>query len=183
MLEREVKIRVPSHEPLLPRLNQMGAMHAGQEQEINRILDTAAGMLVQRRQILRVRTTPAGMLTWKAPAPATDESGHKTRHELEVHIAEAEVDTLLQVLEQLGFREVLRYEKQRDHWRWRGVQIELDRLVFGRFVEIEGEAAAIDEALRLLDLQQAPRESRSYPELQRLHQQGTSIDPMSEQSE
>jgi adenylate cyclase class IV len=82
MLEREVKIRVSSHEALVPRLEQIGAAYLGREQEINRILDTPGGTLFHQGRILRVRTTPAGVLTWKAPAPDPDGSGHKMRQEL-----------------------------------------------------------------------------------------------------
>ena len=127
--------------------------------------------VVQRRQILRVRSTPDGVLTWKGMLPEQEPSGHKVRREFEVHVAAQEVDTLLQLLEGLGFTEVLRYEKARDTWQWRGVQVMLDSLVFGQFVEIEGDAVDIDNAVKALGLESLQPETRSYPELQRQYQE------------
>lgn len=171
MIEREVKIHVDDHAPLRPLLKEMGATYAGSEQEINRILDTADGSLYKHSQILRVRSTSDGVLTWKGPVAEQDPQGHKMREELEVPFPLDGVETMLALLARLGYTEVLRYNKLRESWRWQGVVIALDRLDFGDFVEIEGEAGAIERALRLLRLDGHPLESRSYPELQRRAQQ------------
>lgn len=171
MIEREVKIRVPDLDAFRPLLGEMGAVLSGTEHEINRMLDTAEGLLFKRSQILRVRSTGDGVLTWKGPAAEQDPYGHKTREELEVTVAAEGVETLLALFERLGYAEVLRYDKVRESWRWQGTVIALDHLSFGDFVEIEGEASAIQHALQLLHLQDLPLERRSYPALQRLAQQ------------
>lgn len=172
MIEREVKIRVADHSALRPLLEQMGATAAGTEEESNRILDTADGALYKQRQLLRVRATARGLLTWKGPVADQDTRGHKMREELEVPIPRDRVDTLLALLARLGYNEVLRYDKRRETWRWHGVAITLDSLEFGDFVEIEGEAGAIERAIHLLRLDGQPLEQRSYAELQRLARQG-----------
>ncbi|HWE62639.1 MAG TPA: class IV adenylate cyclase [Chloroflexota bacterium] len=171
MIEREIKIRVADHQALRPLLKAMGATSLGSEEEINRILDTAESTLYKRRELLRVRSTSRGVLTWKGPAAAQDSTGHKMREELEVPIPGERVDTLLALLAHLGYHEVLRYDKVRETWRWQGVEIVLDSLEFGDFVEIEGEAGAIEQAIHLLHLDGQPLERRSYAELQRLAQQ------------
>jgi len=169
-IEREVKIPVPSFDGVRPLLGQIDAKFLGTEQEVNRILDNAERVLYQRHQILRVRSTPDGVLTWKGVLREHQASGHKVRTELEVHVAAQEVETLLQLLEGLGFTEVLRYEKERDTWQWRGIQVMLDSLVFGQFVEIEGNADDIESAVQALGLDGYQRETRSYPELQQQYQ-------------
>ena len=171
MIEREVKIAVPDHALLRSLLLAMGATEQGVEQEINRILDGPDGRLRAAKQVLRVRSADRTILTFKAATP-DDGSGHKLREELEVAIGSGGDETLLRILARLGYSEVLRYDKRRESWRWRGVVIALDSLAFGHFVEIEGDSADIDVALRLLDLQDCPREGRSYPELQRQAQSG-----------
>jgi len=167
MIEREVKIRVPSHDVLRPLLQAMGATAVGSEEEINRILDAQDGSLQRRSNVLRVRTADKNTLTWKGPAANQDPYGHKAREELEIIFAEDGADTLLALLARLGFEEVLRYDKRRETWRWQSAEIALDHLSFGDFVEIEGEAGAIQHALRLLHLDQEPLEVRSYAQLQR----------------
>lgn len=171
MIEREVKIRVPSHEALRPLLEAMGATQAGSEQEINRVLDDQDSSLQRGSQLLRVRSADKNTLTWKGPAAGQDPHGHKAREELEVVFAGDAADTLLALLARLGYVEVLRYFKRRETWRWQGAVIALDHLEFGDFVEIEGEAAAIQHALRLLHLDGEPLETRSYAQLQREAQQ------------
>jgi predicted adenylyl cyclase CyaB len=117
--------------------------------------------------VLRVRTADKNTFTWKGPAASQDPYGQKAREELEVVFADDGAETLLALLDRLGFHEVLRYEKRRETWRWQGAVIALDHLAFGDFVEIEGEAGAIQHALRLLHLENEPLEMRSYVQLQR----------------
>lgn len=171
MIEREVKIRVADFSRLLPCLEAMGAIFAGSEEETNRMLDTAEGALTRRHHVLRVRSAAASTITWKGAAADHDPQGHKTREELEVEFAAEGTEELLSLLARLGYAEVLRYAKRRDTWKWQGAEITLDRLEFGNFVEIEGEAGVIQDALHRLQLDQEPHEQRSYPELQRLLQQ------------
>lgn len=167
MIEREVKIRVQSLDAVRPLLESLGAARVGREDEVNKILDGPDGALGRRREVLRVRTAGRNTLTWKGPAASQDPYGHKAREELEVAFAADAAETLLTLLARLGFVEVLRYEKQRETWRWQGVAITLDRLAFGEYVEIEGEAGAIQHVLRVLQLDHEPPETRSYAELQR----------------
>lgn len=167
MIEREVKIRVQDLAALRPLLEAMGAVREGDEHEINRIFDTADGALLRRQHVLRVRTAGHGAFTWKGPAAANDSHGHKAREELEVAFSPRDADTLVELLERLGYSETVRYEKDRETWRWQGLAIELDRLSFGAFVELEGDASLIEQALRALKLEGLPFERRGYADLQR----------------
>ena len=171
MIEREVKIRVTDLATLRQRLEAMGASREGAEHEINRILDTAETALQRRHEVLRVRTADKSTITWKGPAGDQDPFGHKTREELEVEFSADGTEELLGMLAKLGFVEAIRYIKERETWRWHGAAIALDSLEFGDFVEIEGEAGVIQDAMHRLQIESEPREQRSYPELQRLTQQ------------
>ena len=167
MIEREVKIRVTDLDALRPLLGAMGASRDGDEHEINRIFDTADHVLQRRQQVLRVRTADAATFTWKGPAARDDSHGHKAREELEVRFSSQDADTLIALLQRLGFEEAVRYEKDRETWHWQGLVIALDRLSFGTFVELEGEAELIEQALRALKLEGLPFERRGYADLQR----------------
>lgn len=167
MIEREVKIRIGEPEALRPLLQEMGATYARAEQELNRLFDTAEGALQRRGEVLRIRTADTATLTWKGQTDDGEPHSHKVREELETAIASDGAESLVAILGRLGFQESLRYAKQRETWHWQGVTIALDQLAFGNFVEIEGDATAIQAALRLLRLEDEPVEARSYPELQR----------------
>jgi adenylate cyclase class 2 len=173
MIEREVKIRVTDQETVRPLLKTMGAVRARSEQETNRIFDTSDGALRKRGEVLRVRSADTATITWKGPAAGSDQLNHKVREELETGIAAEGTESLVAILGRLGFQEALCYRKQRETWHWQGLTIALDELVFGNFVEIEGDAGAIQGAIHRLRLENEPLETRSYPELQRLHDQSS----------
>ena len=81
---------------------------------------------------------------------------------MEVSVANA--DTALQILEQLGFAPVLRYEKRRESWMLGSCRIELDEPPHvGLFVEIEGpDEGAIRSCREDLGLVAAEAVSQSY---------------------
>src|SRR5919106_1411465 len=81
----------------------------------------------------------------------------------------ADADALAAILEALGYRPALVYEKRRETWRAAGAEVVLDELPFGLFVEIEGEEARILEVEKLLGLDRAEAEHAPYPELTLRH--------------
>ncbi len=171
MIEREVKIRVTDLEAIRRRLESLGASCERAEHEVNRILDTGDAALQRRQEVLRVRSAAASTITWKGRAGDHDPFEHKTREELEVQFSAEGTEELLGILAKIGYVETLRYVKDRETWRWHGAAIALDTLEFGDFVEIEGEAGAIQDVVHKLQIESEPREQRSYPELQRLAEQ------------
>lgn len=175
-VEREIKVEVPDLEAVEGRLRDLvaeGATFEGVEHEVNEILDTPDHALNNRRQRLRLRTLagqPGVTITWKgAPEPG---SSMKSREEQECHADNAAACAL--IFRRLGFAPTLTYEKERATWRWQGLSITLDRLVFGTFLEIEIERN-VDRAdedrlvltcLDRLGLTNAPRVEESYAMLQ-----------------
>jgi adenylate cyclase class IV len=69
------------------------------------------------------------------------------------------------ILEALGYRPALIYEKRRETWHLAGAVVVIDELPFGLFAEIEGEENSIKEAERLLELENAEAETATYPQL------------------
>lgn len=72
----------------------------------------------------------------------------KLREERETVAADGE--TLLCILDQLGFRPWFRYQKYREEFGWRDAVIALDETPIGVFVEIEGGEQTIVEAAAAL---------------------------------
>jgi adenylate cyclase class 2 len=145
--------------------------------EENIIFDTPESRLANRGQLLRIRTeTPEidgesnahppkkrVILTFKQPMPGAfdttmggePEGPYKVRDEIELEVADA--PNLARIFEGLGMQGWFRYEKYRttfqlpDSKAWaRGLLIELDETPIGTFVELEGPAAAIDQAAEML---------------------------------
>jgi adenylate cyclase, class 2 len=94
-------------------------------------------------------------------------SGIRRRREDETAVADG--DALAAILDALGYKPAVVYEKRRETWLVAGVEVVIDELPFGLFVEIEGEEDAILEAERLLELVDATEETKSYPQLTLLH--------------
>ncbi len=57
------------------------------------------------------------------------------------------------------------YEKRRKTWSFRNVEVVLDELPFGLFMEIEGSIQGITEAEMLLDAEDFKVELETYPRL------------------
>ncbi|MEJ7709753.1 MAG: CYTH domain-containing protein [Pyrinomonadaceae bacterium] len=91
----------------------------------------------------------------------------KSQREDETEVANAK--EMIAVLEGLGYKPSLIYEKRRKTWNIGGVEVVLDELPFGLFAEIEGEEEDIISAEISLDLSQVPAEMRTYPELAAEH--------------
>jgi adenylate cyclase class 2 len=103
------------------------------------------------------------LLTFKSPpeqlaigpaAPPPDRR-HKVREELETVLTDA--SALQKIFEGLGLRGWFRYEKFRTpyklpaRYKWaKDLLIDYDETPIGTFIELEGPAAAIDQAARLL---------------------------------
>lgn len=115
-----------------------------------------------RNTTLRLRVLnggPRGILTAKGPAKF--DGGVKIREETEIDVAD--VHATLDMLQQLGFRVAWTYPKKRAVWRLDGVDVTLDVLDFGWFVELEGPAEVLPEMARSLglDVKSALRDSYS----------------------
>jgi len=116
--------------------------------------------------VLRLRRVGDGArLTFKERQES--ESSVKRHREEETGVADA--DAAAAILEAVGFRPALVYEKRRETWRMGNTEVVIDELPFGWFVEIEGEERDILDVERRLELTSAEAVNESYPELTRTH--------------
>ena len=164
-METELKVPVDDLAPVRRRLEALGAqlVHPS-EREVNVLLDTPGRDLADSGRVLRLRTIgDRRRLTLKGQA--SFDGNIKTREELEIEVGD--VETLQAIFQRLGFRPVLRYEKDREMWTSAGVTVTLDHTPMGDFVELEGPA---DELVQMaahlgVDADDAVRDS--YPGLWR----------------
>jgi adenylate cyclase class 2 len=161
--EIEKKYRVSAEEAadLRARLSACGAEARGEEFEEN-ILYAGPG-LGRGGRVLRLRRVRGGRAVFTFKESMADSGGVKRRREEETAVAEPEA--LAAILDALGYAPAAVYEKRRETWLVAGVEVVIDELPFGRFVEIEGAEDAILDAERLLELTSTPAEPKSYPQL------------------
>jgi adenylate cyclase class 2 len=84
----------------------------------------------------------------------------KVREELEIDVSDFETAAL--ILERIGFEERQRYEKYRETFVLGEVEIVIDELPYGLFVELEGAEEAIRETADLLGFDWSQRILESY---------------------
>ncbi|HOC16685.1 MAG TPA: class IV adenylate cyclase [Vicinamibacterales bacterium] len=142
-IEREIKLRFEAADQAREAILRAGGTALrGRRLQEDCLLDTDERVLGARQSVLRVRMEQGrSLLTFKGPVQP---SRMKLREERETVAADGE--TLLYILEQLGFRPWFRYQKYREEFGWRDAVIALDETPIGVFVEIEGSEQTIVEA-------------------------------------
>ena len=159
-IEKKYRLTREQREQLLHRLREIGATPGGKEFEENTLY--MGGHLHLRHCILRLRRVGgAAILTYKERFPSS--SAIKRQREDETRVEDAEA--LAAILDALGYKPALVYEKRRATWRVADAEVAIDELPFGLFLEIEGAEKAIAQAERLLGLDEVEAEMDSYPQL------------------
>ncbi len=161
--EVEVKFRIEDAAMVRERLRALGATSRGVVHERNVIYD-AGNRFRESGELLRLRQDRRAVLTYKRPIP---DPKYKVREELEVEVSD--FDTAARLLERLGFAPALVYEKERETWRLPSGEVEVDRLPFGWFVEIEAPADQLDRIARSLGLDPTQGLADDYVSLYRQH--------------
>ena len=160
MIECELKIPVDGLKEIRHRLVGVKAEQLNpSEHEINILFDTASGRLAASGQVLRVRRTGCrNILTFKGPA--TYDGAVKKRREIEIEISSSE--RISEFLHALGYAPWIRYEKQRESWRFGETRVDLDHTPMGDFVELEGPTDSLEATAHRLDLDPERAVAQSY---------------------
>jgi adenylate cyclase class 2 len=167
MLEIEIKSKIENAEEFKKILASLGAVEQEKIHESDQYFNHPCRDFAQSDEALRVRLTKdRALITYKGPKI---DSRSKSRFEAETGISDP---ALMQaILHNLGFREVLRVEKERAVYALRGIIICVDLVEhLGAYVElekigddretIENELFALASELGLSDF-----ERRSYLEM------------------
>jgi adenylate cyclase, class 2 len=165
-IEKKYRMTRESTDGLRRRLRELGAAERGPEAFEENIIYTGHGLNPQTRVLRLRRSGGRALFTYKERGES--ESAVKRNREEETEVGDA--DALAAILDALGYRPVLVYEKRRSTWLLGGTEVVLDELPFGLFVEIEGEdEASVAAAEGRLGLEGAEAEHAPYPELTRRH--------------
>ena len=159
-IEKKYRVQEADLDRIRTELDSIGAEFAGREFEENHIFSSAA--LRDAAAVVRIRKTDGRViLTYKRRVPSEFDVKTQIEHEVEISDAESAVS----ILNELGLKQWLLYEKYRDTWKFKSVEIVLDELPFGLFMEIEGPVTGIREAEMLLGLEDLEVEYETYPAL------------------
>jgi adenylate cyclase class 2 len=171
--EREIKLRFDDAATARATVIAAGGQPLrARRLQHDRLLDTEAGYLRERRSALRVRSEPdAHFITFKGPVVP---SAMKLREEIETGVADAA--TVLAVLEHLGFRIWFRYEKFREEFRLGDAVVAIDETPIGTFVEVEGTEQGVADAATGLGRGPADFIVDSYRSLYVQHQTSRGLD-------
>ncbi len=163
-IEKKYRLSGEQKQFVLDALEEFQAEYKGEDYEENTIY--GGGVLDDGTAVLRIRRTQdKTILTFKKAVQNEFAVKQRVEHETEV----ADADEIVKIVENLGFVPRLVYEKRRKTWRFRSVEIVLDELPFGEFMEIEGSITAIAEAEMLLDIEDYATEHATYPHLTMTH--------------
>ncbi|MDL1899614.1 CYTH domain-containing protein [Anaerolineae bacterium CFX9] len=160
--ETEIKLYVPDLAVVEQRLRSLGAvLKAPRIYERNNRYDDAEKTLMHGHQVLRLRWDSRARLTYKEENGGAVE-GSRARSRFEAEVEVSDFDTMHTILLRLGFQPFMVYEKYRTTYTFNEAEVTLDEMPYGNFVEIEGSAAAIEAAVKALELTQAPAFAEGY---------------------
>jgi adenylate cyclase class 2 len=161
--ELEVKLYVARLEPVVHKLESLGGrLTHSRKLETNLRFDTPERDLSRSYQALRLRHYEVDRVTYKGPSEFVE--GVRSRREIEFSVDN--FDAARELFESLGFHVFFIYEKYRAAYEVNGVEVSVDELPYGKFIEIEGNDAGKIRAVAVkLGLNWEARISESYTAL------------------
>lgn len=161
--EIEVKFLINNLTHMEIRIQALGGkLVQARIKEVNLRFDNSGGDLTRDHRVLRLRQDQQVHLTYKGAAQMNRTVS--VRQEIEVEVSNFEETQ--RILEALGYKPFLLYEKYRTTYSLGGVLVTLDELPFGHFSEIEGpNAKKLQETAESLWLDWSLRSRESYSAL------------------
>ena len=162
--EIEVKFPLRDRQELTRKLHELGAQRLYPETFEDNIVLDRRGELRTKGALLRVRKFGKySLATYKGPMSIED--GIKSREEVQTGVESFEL--AIQLFDSLGFKPVFRYQKYREVWRVRDVEVVIDRTPIGDYFEIEGSVEMIRTVSAKLGMTMDQALRQSYADLYR----------------
>lgn len=169
--EIEAKFYIQLPEELERRIKALGGKaDEGRVYEKNLRFDTPSRDLKRAGRVLRLRQDNSARITYKEGN--SFEGGALSRREVE--FAVSDFDAAQEFIEALGYEVAFIYEKYRTTYKMNDLEIMVDEMPYGNFVELEGEPGALKPTAQKLGLAWAASIPESYSALfehlgERLH--------------
>jgi|SRR5688572_26298871 len=163
-IEKKYRLTKEQRTAVIARLAQISDRSDGEELEENTLF--SGGVLEARPCVLRLRRVGGrAILTYKERYPSAAPIKHQREDETEV----ADPAALAQILDAIGFKPAVIYEKRRSTWQVGQAEVVVDELPFGLFMEIEGSEKEITRVESLLAIDGLRTEAETYPRLTLKH--------------
>lgn len=164
--EIEIKFPLRDRAGVLRKLHDLGAERLYPETFEDNIVLDRRGELRTKGALLRVRKFGRySLVTFKGPVAF--DGNVKTREEVQTGVESFEL--AIQLLSALDYKPVFRYQKYREVWRVREVEVVLDRTPIGEYFEIEGPLDVIRSVAEELGMNMDLGIRQSYADLYRQH--------------
>lgn len=162
--EIEVKFPLRDRNELIRKLHEVGATRLYAETFEDNIVLDRRGELRTKGALLRVRKFGRyALATFKGPMSI--EGGVKSREEVQTGVESFEL--AIQLFDSLGFKPTFRYQKFREVWRVKDVEVVIDRTPIGDYFEIEGPLDMIRSVAEALGMHMDQAIRHSYADLYR----------------
>jgi adenylate cyclase class 2 len=162
--EIEVKFALRERGELVRKLHELGGQRLYPETFEDNIVLDRRGELRTKGALLRVRKFGRySLATFKGPMAI--EGGVKSREEVQTGVESFEL--AIQLFDSLGYKPVFRYQKFREVWRVRDVEVVLDRTPIGDYFEIEGPLDVIRSLAAELGMNMDHAIRQTYADLYR----------------
>ncbi len=162
--EIEVKFQLRNRQELIDKLHAIGGQRLYPETFEDNIVLDRRGELRTKGSLLRVRKFGKySIATYKGPMSI--EGGIKSREEVQTGVESFEL--AIQLFDVLGYKPVFRYQKFREVWRVKEVEVVIDRTPIGEYFEIEGALDLIREIAAALGMNMDQAIRHTYADLYR----------------
>lgn len=159
-IEKKFRLSPAQSDAIRASLEEFGAEYLGEDFEVNQIF--GGPVLDAQGAVVRIRKIrDHAILTFKKRI----DSNLAVKQQVEYESRVSDAENIREILVAVGLKLRLVYEKRRRKWKFRSVEVVLDELPFGLFMEIEGSLTGIGEAEMLLDCEDLEPEFETYPRL------------------
>ena len=163
-LEIEVKFFAPDLESFKNQLFGSGAkLKKSRSYEKNIVFDNQEGTLASQGKLLRVRQDEGVLVTFKGESTA--QMGSQVRIMEEIEIQTNDFENTAAIFRKIGFEKQLIYEKYREIYQISDVEVVLDEMPFGNFIELEGPEQELQKTAGVLSLDWSKRILDNYLKL------------------
>lgn len=158
--EKKYRLTKEQFDEVLASLKELNGEFIKEEFEVNELY--GGGILEDEKALLRIRKiADKTLLTYKRKIQ--NHFGVKQHTEFETEVSDSKA--IENIIKALGFELGMIYEKRRQTWHLQNVEVVLDELPFGLFMEIEGKMSEIGLIEMMLELEDFEVEYNTYPKL------------------
>ena len=149
-ISKEVKFELKDNEDIIRKLRKKRAVLIGGFKEKTTRYDDENGNYEKDGKFIRVRSGLKNIISFKEKLDDSKDDTILKRNDIEVEIGD--ISKMQYILEVMGLKKTCTMEKYRLKWKFEDVDLNVDELPFGLFLEIHGEEEQIAKVMEELEL-------------------------------